>query len=48
MVNTNELRVNAATSTSASIGMPGEEDLYTFTVTQPGRHVVETVARPMS
>ena len=41
-VTTNELLVNAATSTSASIGAPGEEDLFTFTVTQPGRHVVET------
>jgi astacin (peptidase family M12A) len=27
---------------SASIGQPGEEDLFAFAVAQPGRHVIET------
>jgi hypothetical protein len=36
-----ELGVNAA-PTSASIGMPGEEDLFKFTVTSAGRHVIQT------
>ena len=35
------LQVNAA-PTAESIGVPGEEDVYTFKVTQPGRHVIET------
>ncbi len=36
-----ELSINA-TPTSASIGAPGEEDLFTFTVGSGGRHVLET------
>jgi Astacin (Peptidase family M12A) len=37
-----ELGVNAATSTAAEIGMPGEEDLFTFAVAANGRHIIET------
>ncbi len=37
-----ELAVNATNPTNASIGKPGEEDLYTFNVTSPGRHVIAT------
>lgn len=36
-----ELGINAA-PTSAAIGKPGEEDLFTFTVKKSGRHVIET------
>ncbi|MEF8698358.1 MAG: M12 family metallopeptidase [Candidatus Accumulibacter sp. UW26] len=36
-----ELGINAA-PTPASIGQPGEEDLFRFTVRQGGRHVIET------
>jgi hypothetical protein len=36
-----ELDVNAA-PTQASIGVPGEEDLFKFTVTSGGRHAIET------
>jgi len=36
-----ELGINAA-PTSASIGKPGEEDLFKFTVTSAGRHVIQT------
>ncbi|MGE3541164.1 MAG: M12 family metallopeptidase [Candidatus Tectimicrobiota bacterium] len=36
------LGVNAAGSTSAVIGQPGEEDLFTFQVTRRGRHIIET------
>lgn len=36
-----ELGINAA-ATSASIGKPGEEDLFTFTVAKRGRHRIET------
>lgn len=39
------LKVNAARSTSASIGKPGEEDLFRFAVTTGGRYVVETGGR---
>jgi astacin (peptidase family M12A) len=35
------LQINAAPK-SASIGVPGEEDIFTFNVTQAGRHVIET------
>jgi len=35
------LQINGAAQ-SGSIGSPGEEDLYSFPVTQPGRHVIET------
>ena len=37
-----ELGINAASSTSAAIGQPGEEDLFTFKVTRRGRHIIET------
>ncbi len=37
-----KLTVNPSRRTSASIGTPGEEDLYTFTVTQGGPHVMDT------
>jgi hypothetical protein len=36
-----ELGVNAA-PTPAQIGVPGEEDLFKFTVTSSGRHTIET------
>lgn len=36
-----ELGINAA-PTSASIGQPGEEDLFKFTVKKSGRHTIET------
>ena len=36
-----ELAVNAA-PTQAKIGVPGEEDLFKFTVTSGGRHTIET------
>lgn len=37
-----DLQVNAAAATSASIGAPGEEDVFRFVAAQGGRHVVET------
>jgi hypothetical protein len=37
-----ELTVNAQRRTAAEIGKFGEEDLFTFTVTRPGRHVIDT------
>lgn len=37
-----KLTVNAKTATSADIGKPGEEDLFTFTVKTGGRHLIET------
>ena len=37
-----ELGVLEMTGTEASIGQPGEEDLFTFTVKSPGRHYLET------
>jgi hypothetical protein len=37
-----ELEVNAATRTSASIGKPGEEDLYKFFADRAGRYIIET------
>lgn len=37
-----ELGINAAGSTSAAIGQPGEEDLFAFKVTRRGRHIIET------
>lgn len=36
------LAVDAHTRTSAAIGAPGEEDLFTFTVHDGGRYVVDT------
>ena len=37
-----ELTVNASKRTAASIGKFGEEDLFAFKVTKPGRHVIDT------
>jgi len=37
-----ELTVNAKKRTKASIGKPGEEDLYRFTASADGRYVVDT------
>jgi hypothetical protein len=37
-----ELTVNASRRTAASIGKFGEEDLFAFNVTKPGRHVIDT------
>ena len=37
-----EIRVNARNRTPASISKIGEEDLFTFVVTQAGRHVIDT------
>ena len=37
-----ELNVNASKRTAASIGKFGEEDLFAFKVTKPGRHVIDT------
>jgi hypothetical protein len=37
-----ELTVNAQRRTAAAIGKFGEEDLFTFAVTRPGRHVIDT------
>jgi hypothetical protein len=37
-----ELEVNATRSTRASIGKPGEEDLYKFTADRAGRYMIET------
>jgi hypothetical protein len=36
------LTLNAKARTKGAIGKFGEEDLYTFTVTQPGRHIIDT------
>lgn len=38
-----ELRVGARVSTRASIGKPGEEDVFTFAVDQAGRYLAETL-----
>lgn len=37
-----ELKINAAKRTAASIGKAGEEDLFKFSVTRPGRHIIDT------
>ncbi len=37
-----ELKVNVAARTKAAIGKVGEEDLFRFTVTAGGRHVIDT------
>ncbi len=37
-----EIQVNARRRTDASIGAFGEEDLFRFSVTRPGRHVIAT------
>ena len=39
-----ELAVNGPAA-SDEIGEPGDEDLFKFTVTQPGRHVIETTGK---
>ena len=39
-----ELAVNGP-ALQDEIGAPGEEDLFKFTVTQPGRHVIETTGK---
>jgi len=36
------LKINAQKRTAASIGQFGEEDIFTFTVAKPGRHVIDT------
>lgn len=36
------LTVNASKRTAASIGKPGEEDLFTFTASKDGRYVIDT------
>lgn len=40
-----ELKVDAARSTRASIGVPGEEDLFAFTAEQARRHRIETLGK---
>ncbi len=42
MVDAKELKVGAARRTPAAIGRPGEEDLFKFTVTRGGDHVIDT------
>jgi hypothetical protein len=37
-----QLPVVDTTPTSADIGVPGEEDVYIFTATTAGRHIIET------
>ena len=37
-----ELKVNAARRAAASIGQPGEEDLFKFTVVSGGTHIIDT------
>lgn len=37
-----ELKVNSTRRTPAAIGRFGEEDLFTFTASRPGRHVIDT------
>lgn len=37
-----KLTVNSSSATSASIGKPGEEDLYTFQVKTGGKHTIAT------
>jgi len=37
-----KLTVNSAAATSARIGVPGEEDVFTFTAKSSGRHIVST------
>ena len=40
-----QIVVDAARRTRASIGKPGEEDLYRFSVTRPGGYVIDTRGR---
>jgi hypothetical protein len=37
-----ELKVNATKRTAASIGKAGEEDIFKFTVSSAGRHIIDT------
>ena len=37
-----EIKVNASRRTAASIGKPGEEDLFKFVVATGGSHVIDT------
>lgn len=37
-----ELKLNSTRRTAAEIGLFGEEDLFAFVVTKPGRHVINT------
>lgn len=37
-----ELKVTAKRRTTASIGMPGEEDIYVFHVARAGKHIINT------
>jgi Astacin (Peptidase family M12A) len=37
-----ELKVNATKRTAAAIGKAGEEDLFRFTITTGGRHIIDT------
>lgn len=41
-VDATEIKVNASRRTPASIGKPGEEDLFKFTVTTGGSHIIDT------
>ena len=42
VVDATEIKVNASRRTQASIGKPGEEDLFKFTVTTGGNHIIDT------
>jgi hypothetical protein len=42
VVEAKEIKVNHTRRTSASIGKPGEEDLFKFKVTSGGSHVIDT------
>ncbi len=42
VVDATEIKVNASRRTGASIGKPGEEDLFRFTVVTGGSHVIDT------
>lgn len=42
VVDATEIKVNASRRTGASIGKPGEEDLFRFTVVTGGSHIIDT------
>ncbi len=42
IVDANEIKVNAQRRTGASIGKPGEEDLFRFRVATGGNHIIDT------
>jgi hypothetical protein len=42
VIEATKLLVDSPTATSAEIGKPGEEDLFSFTVKKAGRHIIET------